>query len=166
MDEKILRTIEDYDSLYQVDEEAEKAVEQSFAAERPKTAGRNSSAFAPEIFGKDGEPSFYPDEHFKNLFSTPRPFTAVARNQRPPVPALLTNAPQKPKPGQPVPEGRIVKIEILSSWGDMFYAGMTGLEILDQNMKEIPIDPSQIFANPRDMNSIPGHSGDYRTLEK
>lgn len=43
---------------------------------------------------------------------------------------------------------------------------MSGISLLDQNMREIPLDISQLSAAPRDMNSIPGHSGDYRTLEK
>ena len=61
---------------------------------------------------------------------------------------------------------RTIEINITETWGDIFYAGLNGLEVLDQNMQPIPIDIGSISANPRDMNSIPGYSGDYRTLEK
>ena len=57
----------------------------------------------------------------------------------------------------------------------MFYVGLNGLEILNNEGEPIPItvnpDPSissrtSVTANPRDMNSIPGHGSDHRTLEK
>ena len=48
----------------------------------------------------------------------------------------------------------------------MFYVGLNGLEILDSNGKVITLDISKIDANPRDMNSIPGHGQDHRTLDK
>jgi hypothetical protein len=57
----------------------------------------------------------------------------------------------------------------------LFYVGLNGLEILNNEGEPIPItvnpDPSissrtSVTANPRDMNSIPGHGSDHRTLEK
>src|SRR5690606_33137513 len=62
--------------------------------------------------------------------------------------------------------GRKIKIEFLSSWGDRHYVGMTGIQVLDENLNPIPISANQLSACPRDMNDIPGHSGDYRTLDK
>ena len=55
---------------------------------------------------------------------------------------------------------------MLESWGDPFYVGLTGIELLDQDGKKIPIHVSYLHAKPRDMNTIPGYSGDYRTLDK
>ena len=57
----------------------------------------------------------------------------------------------------------------------MFYVGLNGLEILNSQGEPIPVtvkpDPylnsmTQVTAVPRDMNSIPGHGQDHRTLEK
>lgn len=57
----------------------------------------------------------------------------------------------------------------------MFYVGLNGLEVLNNEGEPIPItvspDPSissrtSVTANPRDMNSIAGHGSDHRTLEK
>eukprot|EP00826_Nyctotherus_ovalis_P048329 TRINITY_DN5672_c0_g1_i2.p1 TRINITY_DN5672_c0_g1~~TRINITY_DN5672_c0_g1_i2.p1 ORF type:complete len:283 (-),score=55.93 TRINITY_DN5672_c0_g1_i2:11-859(-) len=47
--------------------------------------------------------------------------------------------------------------------GDLFYAGLAGIEVFSS--KGI-VGNLQIDANPRDLNSIPGYSGDYRTLDK
>lgn len=63
-------------------------------------------------------------------------------------------------------KGRIIELNILESWGDMFYVGLNGLQVLDGNGNEVPLDVSNLDANPRDMNSIPGHGADHRTLDK
>ncbi len=54
----------------------------------------------------------------------------------------------------------------MESWGDLFYVGLTGVEVLDERGNSINITNQMIDANPRDMNSIPGHGSDYRTLDK
>lgn len=59
-----------------------------------------------------------------------------------------------------------MEIHILETWGDLFYVGLTGVEILDQDGKSIPLTISMLDASPRDMNSIQGGTGDYRTLDK
>jgi len=38
--------------------------------------------------------------------------------------------------------------------------------VVDNNFQVIPLTLDNIDANPRDMNSIPGYSGDHRTLDK
>ena len=48
----------------------------------------------------------------------------------------------------------------------MFYVGLNGIEVLDETGAVIPIDPKNLDANPRDMNSIQGHGSDHRTLDK
>lgn len=52
-------------------------------------------------------------------------------------------------------KGRVIELNITESWGDLFYVGLNGIEIYDVNQEKITI--SNIDANPRDMNSIPGH---------
>lgn len=63
-----------------------------------------------------------------------------------------------------------MEFNILETWGDLFYVGLTGIEIIDADTgKPIAINMKNIDANPRDMNSLggAGSSGtDYRTLDK
>ena len=54
-------------------------------------------------------------------------------------------------------KGRIIELNISESWGDLFYVGLNGLEIIDVNGQPVKIDIKNVEANPRDMNSIPGH---------
>jgi hypothetical protein len=60
--------------------------------------------------------------------------------------------------------GTEIRIDILSTWGDAYYTGLTGLAVLGLNGDIIT--QFRIEAHPRDMNIIPGYSGDYRTLDK
>eukprot|EP01028_Stygiella_incarcerata_P008400 TRINITY_DN3655_c0_g1_i1.p1 TRINITY_DN3655_c0_g1~~TRINITY_DN3655_c0_g1_i1.p1 ORF type:complete len:691 (+),score=231.47 TRINITY_DN3655_c0_g1_i1:132-2204(+) len=62
--------------------------------------------------------------------------------------------------------GKSIRIDILESWGDMFYIGLTGIEVLDATLNPVPISPDMMIAKPRDMNDLPGHVGDPRTLDK
>ena len=55
-------------------------------------------------------------------------------------------------------------MNILETWGDPFYVGLSGIEILSREKENLAI--KNVDANPRDMNVIPGYSGDYRTLDK
>ena len=63
-------------------------------------------------------------------------------------------------------KGRVLEINILDTWGDLFYVGLTGIEILDSDGQPIAVNVSQANANPRDMNQMQGHGSDYRTLDK
>ena len=59
-----------------------------------------------------------------------------------------------------------MEFNIVESWGDLFYVGLTGIEVLDERGNPIPLTNSMLDANPRDMNSIAGHGSDFRTLDK
>lgn len=63
-------------------------------------------------------------------------------------------------------KGRVVEFNITESWGDLFYVGLNGIEIFDANQEKVSLDIKNVEANPRDMNSIPGHGQDHRTLDK
>jgi len=43
---------------------------------------------------------------------------------------------------------------------------LTGLEVIDATGQAIPLDPSLLDANPRDLRVLPGYEGDDRTLDK
>ncbi|EKX52363.1 hypothetical protein GUITHDRAFT_42623, partial [Guillardia theta CCMP2712] len=59
-----------------------------------------------------------------------------------------------------------IAISILDTWGDSCYAGLTGIEIISENGEKIALKDDQIFANPRDLNDIPGSHADPRTKDK
>mmetsp|Transcript_34417 Transcript_34417/g.60330 ORF Transcript_34417/g.60330 Transcript_34417/m.60330 type:complete len:1207 (+) Transcript_34417:737-4357(+) len=61
--------------------------------------------------------------------------------------------------------GKVVRIVILETWGDSFYVGLTGVELIGAE-GPFALNPGNMNADPRDMNVIPGYSGDYRTLDK
>ena len=63
-------------------------------------------------------------------------------------------------------KGKILTINIIESWGDLFYVGLTGLEVWDDRGNPLNITNAMIDATPRGMNSIAGHGSDYRTLDK
>ncbi|OQS01857.1 hypothetical protein THRCLA_05699, partial [Thraustotheca clavata] len=65
------------------------------------------------------------------------------------------------------PCGCIVKIVIMSTWGDPFYVGLNGLELYDDCNYCVPISEDQIQAVPRDINVLPESKHlDARTLDK
>jgi hypothetical protein len=88
-----------------------------------------------------------------------RPLTTAIMN---PVPTKTTASTRAPSSGL---AGRHIRISLLETWGDSFYIGLTGIEVLGSD-GPIRLDRSMVDANPRDMNVIPGYSGDYRTLDK
>lgn len=61
--------------------------------------------------------------------------------------------------------GKSIRICILASWGDAFYVGLTGIEVLGPNGR-IHINRSDLKAQPESLNCIQGHSNDPRTLDK
>lgn len=75
--------------------------------------------------------------------------------------------------------GQVIDLNITETWGDLFYVGLNGIEVLDEFEGVIPVtctvgqlvggnkkSLTKVEAQPRDMNSIPGHASDHRTLEK
>ncbi|XP_052452577.1 katanin-interacting protein [Carassius gibelio] len=62
--------------------------------------------------------------------------------------------------------GSILQLNLLSSWGDPHYVGLTGLEVVGKGGESIPVDVSMVTASPRDLNDLPEYSNDLRTLDK
>ena len=65
-----------------------------------------------------------------------------------------------------LPQGKKLEINILDTWGDMNYLGLTGIEIFDELGMPIDIHESHILAFPPDVNVLPGYGSDPRTIEK
>jgi len=62
-------------------------------------------------------------------------------------------------------QGKVIMLLIEENWGDPHYVGLTGVEILGYQLKPLQCK-MQVNAFPRDLNAIPGHTGDTRTLDK
>lgn len=59
-----------------------------------------------------------------------------------------------------------VRIELVLTWGDFHYMGLTGLELVGKDGKSLPLDISMMAALPRDLNDLPEYGHDLRTLDK
>uniref|UniRef100_A0A8C1GUC4 KATNIP domain-containing protein n=1 Tax=Cyprinus carpio TaxID=7962 RepID=A0A8C1GUC4_CYPCA len=62
--------------------------------------------------------------------------------------------------------GSILQLNLLSSWGDPHFVGLTGFEVVGKGGESIPVDVSMATASPRDLNDLPEYSNDLRTLDK
>lgn len=65
-----------------------------------------------------------------------------------------------------LPRGRTLRIEILSTWGDLYYVGLTGVELFDERGRMLPLSEEQVSAVPADVNVLPGYCSDPRTVDK
>eukprot|EP00057_Strongylocentrotus_purpuratus_P022589 XP_011677063.1 PREDICTED: uncharacterized protein KIAA0556-like [Strongylocentrotus purpuratus] len=70
------------------------------------------------------------------------------------------------QPQDAVFRGRYLKLNFTVTWGDIYYLGMTGLEIMDIEGDAIPMTMDMIDAYPRDLNQLPDYGTDDRTLDK
>jgi len=59
----------------------------------------------------------------------------------------------------------VLQMNLMSSWGDPHYVGLTGLEVVGKG-ESIPLDVSMVTASPCDLNDLPEYSNDLRTLDK
>ncbi|EAR94456.2 hypothetical protein TTHERM_00052450 (macronuclear) [Tetrahymena thermophila SB210] len=67
-----------------------------------------------------------------------------------------------------LPEGKSIKIEIYTTWGDNYYVGLTGIEFFDSkgNLIQISNPKKQVKADPSDINILPEYGEDPRTCDK
>ena len=85
--------------------------------------------------------------------------------------SLNTPAPPSstPPPIPTLPSGQILSFEILSTWGDPYYVGCSGIEIFNSegNPVDIPDVRGNVLANPPDVNCLEGSDNmDPRTTDK
>ncbi|XP_042364417.1 katanin-interacting protein isoform X2 [Plectropomus leopardus] len=62
--------------------------------------------------------------------------------------------------------GKCLRLELVLTWGDPHYLGMTGLEVVGKDGESIPLDLNMMAASPADLNDLPEHEFDKRTLDK
>ncbi|KAM7448574.1 hypothetical protein ABFA07_003481 [Porites harrisoni] len=147
MDEEILEAMAQYDQTYDGNEEDEDELLRSCYFERPSTADQAEE-------GGSGD----------------RPFTSAkhARKTKPDQELLKTE--ETEVDGVPSSsgylEGRVLQLNFLSTWGDPFYMGLTGMDFLGPNQEVIPLSYSMLKACPRDLNDLPEYEDDDRTLDK
>jgi hypothetical protein len=66
-----------------------------------------------------------------------------------------------------LPKGKTLDFNIVSTWGDSNYLGMTGIEIFDIDGNCIKINSeTDISASPCDINLLMGYGTDPRTVDK
>ncbi|KAM8836946.1 katanin-interacting protein isoform 2-T2 [Spinachia spinachia] len=62
--------------------------------------------------------------------------------------------------------GKCLRLELLFTWGDSHYMGLTGLEVVGKDGEGLPLHLSMMAASPRDLNDLPDYEDDLRTLDK
>ena len=59
-----------------------------------------------------------------------------------------------------------MRLNLRQTWGDSFYMGLTGLEVLlGDEMQPFPLELSHLYAKPRGVDET-GFGSDVRTLDK
>ncbi|KYQ91327.1 hypothetical protein DLAC_08273 [Tieghemostelium lacteum] len=175
----LIETNDPFNSIIQCDQ-TDVLPEELIVKNRPTTSDNSKS---PEDESNTTylkrETQNHLNEYYSNLSKVDgRPLTsAVYRNtntsnsDKQQQQTVINNNNQSPQIDLPMdpnfyPKGRKLKFTFLSTWGDKFYLGLTSFQIFDCNYKLIPIQVKDITASPKDINVVPGHSGDYRTLDK
>eukprot|EP00668_Euglena_longa_P017117 GGOE01021461.1.p1 GENE.GGOE01021461.1~~GGOE01021461.1.p1 ORF type:complete len:663 (+),score=48.98 GGOE01021461.1:102-2090(+) len=94
-----------------------------------------------------------------------RPGTAVqGRSSEIPCPCM-SDPELSPTSAEPeLPKGRTITITILNTWGDLRFAGLTSLQVLNQFQQPYQVTPSMLFAFPKDITVLPEYESDDRVL--
>eukprot|EP01065_Artemidia_motanka_P004192 TRINITY_DN1200_c0_g4_i1.p1 TRINITY_DN1200_c0_g4~~TRINITY_DN1200_c0_g4_i1.p1 ORF type:complete len:1005 (+),score=372.50 TRINITY_DN1200_c0_g4_i1:62-3076(+) len=63
-----------------------------------------------------------------------------------------------------LPEGRVLRTNVLTTWGDPHYVGLSGIELFDRNGDpiEVPDPGSTVRGSPHSINVLPEYSSDPR----
>ncbi|XP_065066463.1 katanin-interacting protein-like isoform X2 [Rhopilema esculentum] len=145
-DEDILEEVAKHDFTYEYDivEEEEEQMMQSVERDRPKTADQ----------GNLMEPLERPYTCPKSRQNADRIIeTQVSTNLAPLLEELDFS-------------GKVVRLNFTQTWGDQYYLGLTGIELLGENFEPLPIELSWMDACPRDLNELEDYGCDDRTLDK
>ncbi|KAK1881253.1 Protein KIAA0556 [Dissostichus eleginoides] len=91
-----------------------------------------------------------------------RPFTQLKLHLNPTVSQSEENMDHIPG----MYTGKSLRLELVMTWGDSHYMGLTGLEVVGQDGEGLPLDLSMMAASPGDLNDLPDYENDLRTLDK
>ncbi|XP_015753722.1 PREDICTED: uncharacterized protein KIAA0556-like [Acropora digitifera] len=163
MDEEILETMAQYDQTYDGDVETEDELLRSCYFERPSTADLDEHGVSLLKFTGIVEHRNTTLECSRQAFSICfLAYNNVTNN------FILLTEDGAPKPPVPVRflEGRVLQLNFVSTWGDPYYLGLTGLEVLGPNSERIPLSYNMLTACPADLNDLPEYEDDDRTLDK
>ncbi|XP_053739188.1 katanin-interacting protein isoform X2 [Synchiropus splendidus] len=97
-----------------------------------------------------------------------RPFTQAGFREEDLALKLQLN-PAQSEAEQHIPgmfTGKCLRLELMLTWGDSHYMGLTGLEVVGKDGEAVSLDLSIVTASPRDLNDLPEYATDQRTLDK
>ncbi|XP_028264447.1 protein KIAA0556 isoform X2 [Parambassis ranga] len=143
-DDEILEAMSRYDETFLSEGDGAESLVSEEELQRPRTA--------------DGE-------------GEERPFTQAGFREEdlilklqlnPPVSQLENNLEQVPG----MYTGKCLRLDLVLTWGDSHYMGLTGLEVVGKDGESLPVDLSMMAASPRDLNDLPEYGHDLRTLDK
>uniref|UniRef100_A0A8C6S5Q3 KIAA0556 n=1 Tax=Neogobius melanostomus TaxID=47308 RepID=A0A8C6S5Q3_9GOBI len=138
-DDDILEAMSRYDETFLTDAESPDNLVNEEVLQRPRTA--------------DGEG----DE---------RPFTQAGFREEDLILQLNPSIKQSGDSVEHIPGLYTGKIEMMLTWGDSHYMGLTGLEVVGKEGESLPLDLNFMAASPRDVNDLPEYGHDLRTLDK
>ncbi|KAK2147660.1 hypothetical protein LSH36_543g06017 [Paralvinella palmiformis] len=97
--------------------------------------------------------------------SVERPFTSAARGHQQKV--SQGNKPQAViEDDTLILKGQNLRLNFTDTWGDPYYLGLTGLEVVGPDGSSIPLSIDMVDADPRDLHVLSGYETDDRTLDK
>eukprot|EP00455_Lapot_gusevi_P044185 TRINITY_DN5476_c0_g1_i8.p1 TRINITY_DN5476_c0_g1~~TRINITY_DN5476_c0_g1_i8.p1 ORF type:complete len:379 (+),score=102.54 TRINITY_DN5476_c0_g1_i8:106-1137(+) len=64
-----------------------------------------------------------------------------------------------------LPIGHVFKFVLLSTWGDVSYVGLNGIQLFDPSGQLIPVSPHNVAAKPESVAVLSGMEDDVRRLE-
>ncbi|XP_071813789.1 katanin-interacting protein-like isoform X2 [Apostichopus japonicus] len=164
-DADILELISRHDEAYivQTEDWFSSSMEDEFIPERPKTADEGEErpfTTARKFRKKKGETKETPKPPADS--SSPEGITLIPGVDERYIPSAMDVSAAT----ETVFSGRFLKLNFTATWGDYYYLGLTGLEVMDQHGEAIPFNLEQVDANPRDLNVLPEYGSDDRTLDK
>eukprot|EP00002_Diphylleia_rotans_P036026 TRINITY_DN7901_c0_g1_i6.p1 TRINITY_DN7901_c0_g1~~TRINITY_DN7901_c0_g1_i6.p1 ORF type:complete len:1402 (-),score=275.12 TRINITY_DN7901_c0_g1_i6:521-4726(-) len=149
-DNGILSLIESFDAKYHKHMEVQTNVQlNSSTYARPMTAGQKSDSNAPS------------EKIQSYLQVSDRPVTSAIIK---PPPRLASGPRISVLPNAAYPRGIVIRLEFLTTWGDMTSFGLSGLQVFDGDGNCIPVLPNMLTASPCDMRGSTRPNSDMYKL--
>lgn len=165
MDESILACIEAHDAVAFVDDDHTMLLSeaQRLVKERPKTNENKMLRRQPQPTVPTYSEMLV--EEGLDRAATRPPTAVLGASITDELLRLTEDAAVAAQPTTSTQLYRKVSFQLLSTWGDRQYVGLSGLELLGPNDVPVPVEPSMLAAEPRDLATL-GYADDPRTLDK